>query len=479
MHVRYHEHLSKISKEEPAMKKLFSVLFSLILLSSCCAFAEGVLVSTPVETNSSAAAADSLVVQDMYSYMQNLMSFGSIEQNKSNQSYRRFSGGKDCYSLIQEYVKVLTGGKYNFKLVDSYYQSYGNEAFFSYALDYIGTGRVHGQKSEMNFKDGVYGHVTIWGTVERSKAEGYIYAADGLEFGDLGLRAGGKTESVSLPGQSLATDLYRLSDGSYKTGDGRFHVKVGQATVYRDGKLLTTDATLVRNQAKNREELRIFNFYNNESIILTVPYNSVVTGDVLDQRTIGNNDDDNGFDKYMKNMEDFLDWKFSDKLLGVCHDGEYFLCYCDDYNEFDKVAVRIMYWDKAADVAVIYICATFDSAPYEYEALAAVSLGGTPAGANADEVFSMKAGQSLDIRFSATEFMPSHELFTWEILEGSSLIELTGTRSQTCTVKAYDPGTVRLKVTYEYGAKGANVLTGNEETKFMSKTREYVINIAP
>ena len=444
----------------------------------------GVRVSTPVEITSSEVTSDSVVVQDLYSYMKNKMSFGSITKNKKGQSDRGFSGDKKVYDLICEYVECVTSGNYNLRLVDSYYHNFnhphiGNVIHFSFALDYTGTGNVHGEKPEMFGKDGVCGDVVITGFFEYSSFDGHIYAANGLEFGDLGLRVGGETESISLPGESLTTDLYRLSDGSYQTGDGRFHVQVGEAAVYRDGKMYTTDATLYRNQGDNREELRIYNFYRNESIIMTIPYNSVITGDILDRSVFGNDDDDNGYDKYMNSMEDFLSWRFSDRLLGVCHDSDYFLCYQDDHNEFDDAVARVMYWDKAADVAVFYICATFDSAPYEYEAVAAVSLGGTPRGTNADEVFNMQAGKTLDITFSGTEYMPSYELFTWEILEGSSLIELTGTRSQTCTVKAYAPGVVRLKITYEYGAKGSNILTGNEETKFMSKTREYVINISP
>ena len=439
----------------------------------------GVLVSTPVEITTSEVTRDSVVVQDMYSYMQNKMSFDPLSTNKSNQTYRSFSGGKDTYSLIKEYVEALTAGSNNFKLVDSLYEAYGNEAFFSFALDYTGTGTVDGEKIEMLFKDGVYGDVTIYGTLKRSSTKGKIFAADGLEFGDLGLRVGGETESVSLPGASLATELYRLSDGSYKTGDGRFHVNAGEAVVYRDGQMYTTEATLYRNRERNREEVRIYDFYRNESIALAVPYNSVMTGDILDRSVIGRNDDDNGTDKYMTAMEKFYSWKLGTALLGVCHDGDYFIFYRDDLNNFDDAVVRVMYWDEAADVAVFYICATFDSAPYEFEMVAAVSLGGTPQGTNADEVFNMQAGKTLDITFSDTEYMPSYELFTWEILEGSSLIELSGTRSQTCTIRAYDPGVVRLKVTYEYGVKGANVLTGNEETKFLSKTREYVINISP
>lgn len=441
--------------------------------------AEGVLVSTPVEIAESTVNSASVVVQDMYSFMQNKMSFGTVNKNTSKQSSRDFSGGKDTYDLIKEYVKVLTSGNYNFKLVDSLYESYGNEAIFSFALDYTGTGHVYGEKSEMLFKSGVYGDVTIYGTLKRSSTKGKIYASDGLEFGDLGLRYGKERESISLPGISLAADLYRLSDGSYKTGDGRFHVKVGEAAVYRDGDLYTTDANLYRNPERNREEIRIYDFYRRESIALAFPRNSVTTGDILDRRVIGINDDDSITDSYMSSMESFYSWKLGTAFLGVCHDNDYFIFYRDDLNDFDDAVVRMMYWDKDAEVAVIYICATFDSAPYEFEAVAAVSLCETAQGTNADEVFNLQAGKTLDITFSGTEFMPTHELFTWEILEGSSLIELTGTRSKTCTIKAFDPGIVRLKVTYEYGAKGANILTGNEETKFMSKTREYVINISP
>ena len=458
------------------MKKLISVLLMLALMMSASAFAEGTLVSTPAEVGSAEVTRDSVIIQDLYNYTGNLVSYDKIDSRDDGTTYRKFRG-EDAYKLIDEYVKTLCSGNYNLKLVDSHYESYkSGDVFFSYAMDYTGSGRLSGEKEEMNFVDGVYGDVTIWGSKKYSNYEGYVVIRRGLEFGDLGLRAGGKKESTALPGESIAADLYRLDDGTYKTGDGRFHVSVGEAAVYADGKMFTTDASLTRNQEKNREELRIYNFYRTDSILLTVPYNSVLTGDILDRRAIGLNEK-GGYEKYSNDMEDFLGWTFSNKILGVSHDGDYLFFYTDDYNDFDTAAVRVMYWDPKADVAVFYIYASFDSAPYEYEALAAVSLGLTPEGNGADKVFTVREGKSIDITFDETEYMPSYELFTWEIMEGSSLIELTGTRSQTCTLKAYDSGKVRLKVTYEYGAEGSNVLTGSKETKFLSKTREYVVNI--
>lgn len=373
------------------MRKFVSLLLALCMLCSLCAAsgedwicascgkaASGNFCSNCGSGKSTSAngklASDSVVVQDMYDYMQKKMSFNSIDKNSENQQYRKFSGGADSYSLIDAYVQALCASG-NFKLLDSYYQSFenGNNVFFSYALGYTGSGKVSSDKPEMTFKDNVYGDVTIYATLERSSCKGYITIVKGLEFGDAGLRSDGQNVTVTMAGASLAADLERLSDGSYQTADGRFQVKPGQAMVYRDGTACTTEAVLLRNQDKNREELHIDNFYRNESILLTVPYNSVLTGDTFNRRTIGYNTD-SSYDRYMDSMESFLGWRFSNQILGVCHDGDYLLCYQDDKNDFDDVSIRIMSWDTSRQEAVFYIYASFDTAPYVYEAVAAVSM---------------------------------------------------------------------------------------------------------
>lgn len=459
--------------------KRFVALFTTfcLLLCSLPALAEGVLVSEPVSAQVfSELTADSTVVQDMFPYMEKQLNFDSLKTNNSNQSYRKFTGGKNAQSLVEDYVDTITSGNYNFKLIKKYYSAYGTDSYYSYALEYTGSAQLPRKTLKMTYVDNVYCHLEIYGTTSGSSSKGYITLERGLTFEDLGLRLGGHTESISMPGTSFSADLYRLADGRYQTSDNRFHLAPNEAIIFRDGKEYSTSATLIRNENKNREELWISNFYRNESILLTVPYNSVLTGDVLDRRALGI-DKARGYEQFFDSMDDLLKWQFSNKILGVNHAGKYILLDTEDADSITNAVVRILYWDAKQDAAVFYICIEFSEAPYEYEAVAAVTLGLTPAGTKSDGVYTVKKGDELNISFAGRAYHPSFELYRWEILEGSSLIELTHTREATCTVNAFDAGTVRLRVTYEYGAEEPDVLTGVPRNVQKSKTEEYVINI--
>lgn len=333
----------------------------------------GVLVSTPSQVEKPTITKDSLTVQDPFNYMQNHMLFESISGNDRYKYYRKYTSGKEeAYGLWKDYVETLcaTG---NFELTDSHYEVLSSGIFFDFALTYTGTGRVGNTRVESTFSDTMC-DVTVYGAPDLSSCEGYIEISPRLTFEDLGLRLSGESVSVDPPGQSLSADLFRLSDGSYQTGDKRFHVSVGQAQVYRDGKAYTASAELERSKANNWEALRIDYFYRNECIVFTAPYNSLMTGDTFNTRTIGLNDKPGRFEQYLDSIDDFLQWKFSNNIVGVCHDGDYLFCYHDKGNGFEDVSVRIMYWDAKREEAVIYICATFDTAPYEFEALAAVKM---------------------------------------------------------------------------------------------------------
>ena len=449
------------------MRKLsFSLALIMLFSATCC-------------VGAFALPTDSVQVQDIYDYARMEMDFGQLEMMKNGNLNRDFSGDADDYAYIDGYVQTLCSGDYNLKLVDSHWADYtdvGSEKFFAFALDYTGTGNVIGT-DDMTYVDDVYGNLVIWGSINRNRLKGHVYYGKGFEVVDLGLRCDGSIEDVSLPGEYLKKGVLQVGE-NYRTLDGHFNVGLNKAQIYRDGESFTAEAYFVRNQAENREELHIDNFYRNESIVLTVPYNSVRSGDIFDKRTIGLNDD-GGFDKYMENMDDFLHWNFSHRILGVCHNGDYFLCYQDDHNDFSDISIRFVEFDPQNDVAIIYLCLQFDTAPYEYEVLTAVSLAGTPKGANADEVINVNRGDTFEIAFTGTEFDTGYDLYTWEILEGSSLIELTGARNSTCTITAYDAGTARVKILYEYSVDGTHPLTGNPQSEFKSKTREYVIHIAP
>jgi hypothetical protein len=73
--------------------------------------------------------------------------------------------------------------------------------------------------------------------------------------------------------------------------------------------------------------------------------------------------------------------------------------------------------------------------------------------------------------------MPSYEVYTWEILDGSRYIELTGTRSETCTVYGTAPGTAHIRVTYEYGVTEPDMLTGINQKVNKSLTTDYEIAV--
>ena len=244
-----------------------------------------------------ALSKDSLLVQDLYNYMDGALSFDTLKTNGEGMQLRSFKGSSDEKKNIDRYVKDLTSGSYNFKLVDSYFEDYGSDKFFSYALDYTGTGKVH-NRSEMTFKDNVYGHLTIYGVIERSKMNGYIYIGKGLSFDDLGLRYTGKHVTVKEPGISDGIKLSKDQKGVYSVDNKRLQAKAGEAMIISGGKTYTSEATLTRNKTKNREEFLIENYNRNDSFLLTLPYNSAAAGDTFNKRSIGFQDD-GGYDKYV------------------------------------------------------------------------------------------------------------------------------------------------------------------------------------
>jgi len=422
-----------------------------------------------------ALSKDSLLVQDLYNYMDDALEFSTLDTNSEGMQLRSFKGSSDEKKSIDRYIQDITSGNYNFKLVDSYFEDYGSDKFFSYALDYTGSGKVH-NRSEMSFKDESYGHMTIYGVIERSKMRGYIYIGKGLSFDDLGLRRSGKHIKIEAPGLSSDIQLSKNQNGVYSVDNKRLQAKAGEAMIISGGKTYTSEALLIRNKTKNREEFHIENYNRRDSILLTLPYNSAAAGDTFNKRTIGFQDD-GGYDKHMKNMDDFLSWTFSDRILGVCHDGNYLLCYQDDYNDIEDVSIRILEWDTKNKVAVVYFFLKFKTEPYEVEVLAAMNMDAESIGEDADGVYTLNPGQSAKIDCGLSHFGASYNLYKWEIVSGHSLIELSNDISKTCTITAKKEGIARIKATYEYGAKGQDVLTKREKTDHKSKTAEYVIVI--
>ncbi|MCM1189697.1 MAG: hypothetical protein NC541_10435 [bacterium] len=358
------------------------------------------------------------------------------------------------------------------ELVDEYEQSYG-DTFFSWNLNYTGSGNVTASRGA-TFTDTV-STIEIYGIIKGNKMTAAVWIPQEMEQIDFGLRYGGQNEEIQIAGASAMTGLYKLSDGSFETADGRLSVSPGQAVVIRDGTSYSTDAAFNRDSELGRDELWVGNFYRNEMLFFCAPEDRLLTGDVYTLKDLIQEADwINRNTSLFKSASTFSDYNWT-LFLGMGHDGDFITPLLADYSEFEELTVRVMYWNKNVE-AVYYIYAELKSAPYTVEALCAVNLNGGKAAAQVDEQYTMYTGETLELSCPKA-FVPNYELFTWEITDGASLAELSETESPACTVKANKAGTVRVKVTYEYGIDEPDVLTGIPRNTNKTKTYEYLITI--
>lgn len=130
---------------------------------------------------------DDTVVQNMSDYMQGKMDFGSIREMDTQQGCHYFFDNADA-GWIEQYVADLCAGGC-FEIVDRYYEEGEENVWVEYALSYVGSGEVSGEKLEMTYKEGSYGDIVIDYATGGEEGLGFIRIVKGLTFGDLGLRA--------------------------------------------------------------------------------------------------------------------------------------------------------------------------------------------------------------------------------------------------------------------------------------------------
>ncbi len=440
--------------------------------------AGAVLVSEKLEKDplSYTVTADSVYIQDLVDYCDGKLGYG--ERSESGKYYvRNFSGSGKDKAILDAYVAMLCDGSHNLKLTVEHDQKYSTE-FFSWGIDYTGTGNVR-STTEVTFRDDQC-TINIYGTIEGNRMKAAVWIPKEMEIVDLGSRYESDAVNVSLAGGSAMAGLYRLADGSFMTSDGRLSTKPGQALVLRDGQACTTEATILRNTRLGRDELWVRDFYRDETLFFCSPANRLMTGDVYTLKDLNREESwlNNGTSQF-STADKFASYIWT-LFFGAGHDGDFITPLVSTMTEFQDLTVRVMYWEPDVE-AVYYIYAQFDSAPYEIEALCAVNLSNLSsdaagAASEADGHYVMYVGEELELD-CPVEFGTNYELFTWEIEEGSSLAVLSGTISRSCTVTAYRPGTVRLRVKYEYGKDEPDVLTGYLRNAGHTDYREYVITI--
>lgn len=422
--------------------------------------------------------AGSVYIQDPVDFFGDAL---ECELLSSSGSYyvRGFEGEEADLALLREYVETICSGAYNLKLTESYEQTLSS-TFFSWGIDYVGTASVT-DTTPVTYTDAQC-TIKVSGTIKRGDLEASVWIPQRMDQVDLGLRCGGETVELSLAGPSAMAGLYRYSDGSFETSDGRLRAALGQAVILRDGTRYTTEASFVRDSDVGRDELWARDYYRNETLFFCAPTSSLATGDVFTLKDLIQDEGQSRLNKapgeILENADDFTSRTWT-LFFGAGHDGDFVAPLRFDTNIFEDLTVRVMYYEEDVS-AVYYIYARFHSAPYEVEALCAVDLsgGGSGGASDADEAFTTYVGQALSIT-CPVEYLPAYERFSWSVIEGSALVSLSGTVGRTCTVTATRAGTARLQVVYTYGANEPDVLTGIDRVVERSHTYEYLITIQP
>ena len=435
--------------------------------------AEGVLLAEAMDAGAmqTAVTADNALIQDMVPYLDGAYFRYDSLSDSGNHNVRSFSGEKDDFGVIEAYVDMLVESNPYLTLLDSYYEDYGSDEFFSYGINYTGNVKMGG-KVEQNFTDNEC-DVMIYGTIKGSNMKFSVWTPQNMQLTDLGYRYGGGRADTSVGGASALAGLMRLPDGSFQTTDGRLSTKLNEAAILRDGELYTTEATFERDEKAGRDRVWARYFYRNETVHFSYETRSLITGDVLRLADMMNESSWLVGDQGVLDEEsDFTSYRWDKPFIGLNHDGDWVTAVNDPDSHYSDATVRVMYADK--EVAVYYVYAQFKTAPYEIEALIAVETNAELSPEDQAD-FTAYAGQMLNVDFSGRQFGARYELFNWEILSGGSLASLSGTKGATCTLHANKPGVVTLRCTYEYGVEEPDVLTGNPRT--VNKTKTYDVSV--
>lgn len=413
---------------------------------------------------------DSVYIQDLVDFCDGQLSY---DQMSSKDYHRRtFKGSKEDFRIIEAYVNAICDGNYNLTLVKSHYEEI-KTTFFSFGIDYTGTAKIK-QTTNVTYTE-TDSNMVIYGEIDKGKLKAVVCIPSSMEIVDLGLRFGQSAQNAGTNAPSATTGLYRLSDGSFKTEDGRLTAALGEAAVLRDGKLYSSKANFNKNSRDSRDELWVRGFYSDETIVFFSPLNSIKTGSIFTYKNLMREQSYVNESPTLKEGESqFTNYSWT-LCFGLCHNGDWITPLSGKYNRFEDLYVRVMYYEPGS-VIVYYIYAELDSKPNVVEALCAVDLKNLSESVDADGEYSMYVGESISID-GGREFDSTYNTYKWEIVSGSDLVTLTGDASRSCTVSAEKEGSVRVRLTYEYGIKEPDVLTGIMRTANKSRTLEYVITI--
>ncbi len=362
------------------------------------------------------------------------------------------------FPLVEAYVDLLCRD-YGFSAVGQpYYKQDGGyyRLKMDFVLKYTGEDHVSDAsvKSEFSGNKGdlvVSGYVTNRYAESEEKRELHLRVdyAKWLIPVDDGVRFGKEQRFETYVGTSFGAGLDRLGDGTYRTSDGRLSVSVGEAVFLTNGQPSSYKASLEWSRKDNQKRFCVDDKFGlrqmNFNLPITVPVSSGDLFTVADLVDV--------WDDSLEKMPN------KTNMFAILHEGYYLLPLKNLSGGISRFNARMMYYDEDEETAVLYFCVMFADEPAETEGLVAVRLSADGMGVTADADYVLAVGESVTID-GPHKFGAGYSLWTWEYISGSEVSELRGSSSQTCTLIGRKPGTVRLKVTYEYSVKEPDILTG-------------------
>lgn len=289
-----------------------------------------------------------------------------------------------------------------------------------------------------------------------------------LNLCDMGLRIDGSTVPITPAGESVAAGLLKLSDGSYKTDDGRLSVTPGTATVIRDGEPLTGTVTFEITK-KGKDVLTIGGYAEDEQIVFTA---------------------DEGYVHQNAIYRNYEIEELDEIALSATIDGETRSCGRNS-TAFAAVSVRPMYYEQDGDAVYYIYIKTMGHSPTELEILCSVSTAPPPeipfpdydesqlvkVNGNSSKTITITTDQILEIEYTNREWDSMYHVFEWEITQGAELL-LMDEGYDSAKFAPMGVGTAEVKLDYSYTKKQPDVLTGIIRDWATGKVSTYTIVIS-
>ncbi len=393
---------------------------------------------------------DSLAVQDCVDFMENQLTYEKLSTS-GNYSVRSFVGNAAQYDVYKKYVACLAAQP-NLEQTEDYEQKY-TDTFFSSGFDYIGSKAVP-FKEQSAYTD-VMSTIMIYGSIERNKLKFTVWIPSCMDITDLGYRLSGGDEIPQLAGPSALAGLDIIDQTSLRTTDGRLSVKVGEATVIHDGTQYVGKAVFERNTKLERDAVIVDEYYRNLGFIFGLVMKSEGTGDIYTEREMKLNVSYDPIQPTLRGMLDYTHQRFFGAVRG---DKTVFAVDKAD-TIYDKLTLRVMFYSED-QIAVYYIYAKFKTEPTELEALVAVDLShANDPPSLTDETHTISVGGSITLSTGHEySYVPTFELFKWEILDGTDIVSLEGDITEQCRIIGLKDGEAIVRSIYTWGAREADAL---------------------